>query len=137
MFDEAIAKAGDAGFSAEPYLAQEAVSDASELDPVIDAVIAANPGQVAAFRGGKEGLLGFFVGQVMKETGGSAESAGRQRARAREARLAAERPASVACPSRAMRRRQRRELAERTRRTIVRSRRAPTQAGIISGCAAR
>ena len=70
--DEAIAKAGDEGFSADPYLAQETVSDAAELDPVIDAIIAANPGQVAAYRGGKEGLLGFFVGQVMKETGGSA-----------------------------------------------------------------
>jgi aspartyl-tRNA(Asn)/glutamyl-tRNA(Gln) amidotransferase subunit B len=72
VLDEAIAKAGDDGFTAGPYLAQEAVSDASELDPVIDAIIAANPGQAAAFRGGKEGLLGFFVGQVMKETGGSA-----------------------------------------------------------------
>ncbi len=72
VLDEAIAKAGDDGFTAAPYLAQEAVSDASELDPVIDAIIAANPGQAAAFRGGKEGLLGFFVGQVMKETGGSA-----------------------------------------------------------------
>ena len=39
---------------------------------MIDAIIEANPGQVAAFRGGKEGLLGFFVGQVMKETGGTA-----------------------------------------------------------------
>ena len=48
------------------------MSDASELEPVIDAIIAANPGQVAAFRGGKDGLLGFFVGQVMKETGGAA-----------------------------------------------------------------
>jgi aspartyl-tRNA(Asn)/glutamyl-tRNA(Gln) amidotransferase subunit B len=72
-FDEAIAKSGEPGFSAQPFLAQEVVSDASELDPVIDAVIAANPGQVAAFKGGKEGLLGFFVGQVMKETGGSAD----------------------------------------------------------------
>ena len=72
VFDEAISKAGDDGFAAAPYVAQEAVSDASELDPVIDAIIAANPGQAAAFRGGKEGLLGFFVGQVMKETGGSA-----------------------------------------------------------------
>jgi aspartyl-tRNA(Asn)/glutamyl-tRNA(Gln) amidotransferase subunit B len=72
-FDEAIGKSGDPGFSADPYLAQEVVSDASELDPVIDAIIAANPGQVAAFRGGKEGLLGFFVGQVMKETGGQAD----------------------------------------------------------------
>ncbi len=72
VFDEAIAKVGDAGFTAAPYLAQEAVSDVAELDPVIDAIIAANPGQAAAFKGGKEGLLGFFVGQVMKETGGTA-----------------------------------------------------------------
>jgi len=72
VFDEAISQAGAPGFSAAPYLAQEAVSDTSTLDPVIDAVIAANPGQVAAFKGGKEGLLGFFVGQVMKETGGAA-----------------------------------------------------------------
>jgi aspartyl-tRNA(Asn)/glutamyl-tRNA(Gln) amidotransferase subunit B len=72
VFDEAIAKVGDPGFAAAPYLEQEAVSDASALDPVIDAIIEANPGQVAAFRGGKEGLLGFFVGQVMKETGGTA-----------------------------------------------------------------
>ena len=35
-------------------------------------MLAANPGQVEAYRGGKEGLLGFFVGQVMKETGGKA-----------------------------------------------------------------
>ncbi|HEY6017235.1 MAG TPA: Asp-tRNA(Asn)/Glu-tRNA(Gln) amidotransferase subunit GatB [Gaiellaceae bacterium] len=71
-FDEALAKVGDPGFSAEPYLAQRAVADVSELDPVIDAVIAANPEEVAAYRGGKEGLLGFLVGQVMKETGGAA-----------------------------------------------------------------
>ena len=37
-------------------------------------ILAANPGQVAAYRGGKEGLLGFFVGQVMKETGGKANA---------------------------------------------------------------
>ena len=72
VFDEAISKVGGAGFEAAPYLAQEAVSDASELEPVIDAIIAANPGQAEGFRGGKEGLLGFFVGQVMKETGGTA-----------------------------------------------------------------
>jgi Asp-tRNA(Asn)/Glu-tRNA(Gln) amidotransferase B subunit len=35
-------------------------------------VLRANPDQVAAYRGGKEGLLGFFVGRVMKETGGKA-----------------------------------------------------------------
>ncbi|HEX4520154.1 MAG TPA: Asp-tRNA(Asn)/Glu-tRNA(Gln) amidotransferase subunit GatB [Gaiellaceae bacterium] len=72
-FDEALSHAGDDGFSADPYVAQKAVSDTAELDPIIDAVIAANPGQAEQFRGGKEGLLGFFVGQVMKETGGKAD----------------------------------------------------------------
>ena len=71
-FDEAIANLGDAGFSADPYLAQEAVSDTAELEPVVARILEANPGQVEAYRGGKEGLLGFFVGQVMKETDGKA-----------------------------------------------------------------
>ena len=48
------------------------IADTSELGPLVDAVIAANPSQAEAYRGGKEGLLGFFVGQVMKETGGKA-----------------------------------------------------------------
>jgi aspartyl-tRNA(Asn)/glutamyl-tRNA(Gln) amidotransferase subunit B len=72
-FDEALAHIGDDGFAAEPYLAQKAVSDVSALDPIIDEIIASNQGQVAAYRNGKEGLLGFFVGQVMKETGGKAD----------------------------------------------------------------
>ena len=48
------------------------MADASELDPVIDRILSENEGQVAAYRGGKEGLLGFFVGQVMRETEGKA-----------------------------------------------------------------
>ena len=71
-FDEAIARAGEPGFSADAYLAQEAVADAAALDPVIDRILAASPAQVEQFRSGKEGLLGFFVGQVMKETQGTA-----------------------------------------------------------------
>jgi aspartyl-tRNA(Asn)/glutamyl-tRNA(Gln) amidotransferase subunit B len=71
-FDEAIERAGEPGFSADPYLAQEAVSDASELDPLIERILTANPSEVEAYRGGKDGLLGFFVGQVMKETQGKA-----------------------------------------------------------------
>ena len=63
VFDEALAKVGDDGFSAEPYLEQKVVSDASELDPVIDRVLEANPDQVEQYRSGKEGLLGFFVGR--------------------------------------------------------------------------
>jgi aspartyl-tRNA(Asn)/glutamyl-tRNA(Gln) amidotransferase subunit B len=72
-FDEALAKVGDEGFAAAPYLEQKVVADASELDPVIDRIIEANPGQAEQYRSGKEGLLGFFVGQVMKETGGQAD----------------------------------------------------------------
>jgi aspartyl-tRNA(Asn)/glutamyl-tRNA(Gln) amidotransferase subunit B len=49
------------------------VADESRLAPVIEEILAANPGQVEAFRGGKEGLLGFFVGQVMKQTEGKAD----------------------------------------------------------------
>ena len=50
----------------------EQVSDESALAAEVDAVIAAHPDEVAAFRGGKQGLLGFFVGLVMKRTGGQA-----------------------------------------------------------------
>ena len=48
------------------------ITDTSAIEGIVDAVIAANPGQVAEFRGGKDKLLGFFVGQVMQETGGKA-----------------------------------------------------------------
>src|SRR3954447_22191666 len=61
-FDDALAHVGDAAFSAGPYLEQKVVADASELDPIIERIIDANPGQAAQFRGGKQGLLGFFVG---------------------------------------------------------------------------
>jgi aspartyl-tRNA(Asn)/glutamyl-tRNA(Gln) amidotransferase subunit B len=72
-FDEALAKIGEPGFSAGPYLEQKVVADATALDPVIERIIAANPAQAEQYRGGKRGLLGFFVGQVMSETGGTAD----------------------------------------------------------------
>jgi len=71
-FDEAVSRLGEPGFSADPYLEQEAVSDADELGPVVARVLEASPGQVEAYRNGKEGLLGYFVGQVLKETQGKA-----------------------------------------------------------------
>jgi len=71
-FRQVMSRLGEEGFDPEPYLAQEAVSNADELGPIIDRILEENSGQVAAYRGGKEGLLGFFVGQVMKETQGKA-----------------------------------------------------------------
>jgi aspartyl-tRNA(Asn)/glutamyl-tRNA(Gln) amidotransferase subunit B len=72
VYLSAVAASAEAGFSADEFLAKEQVSDEGSLEPVIDAVLGAHPDQVAAYQGGKEGLLGFFVGQVMKETGGTA-----------------------------------------------------------------
>jgi len=48
------------------------VSDASALDAVVDKVLSASPKEVESYRGGKVGLLSFFVGQVMKESRGKA-----------------------------------------------------------------
>ena len=73
-FLDAVAASADPDFAAERYLGETTVTDASALDPVIDGILAANPGQVEAYRGGKDGLLGFFVGQVMKETQGKANA---------------------------------------------------------------
>jgi len=71
--DDAFARAATERIDAEPYLAQTAVGDESELAPIVDAILAANPDQVASYRGGKEGVLGFFVGAVMRETNGKAD----------------------------------------------------------------
>ena len=51
------------------------VSDDSALEPLIDKIIADNPKQVEQFKAGKTKLMSFFVGQVMKETGGKANPA--------------------------------------------------------------
>ncbi len=48
------------------------ISDQSELEALIDKAIADNPGQVEQYRGGKQQVVGFFVGQVMKATQGRA-----------------------------------------------------------------
>jgi aspartyl-tRNA(Asn)/glutamyl-tRNA(Gln) amidotransferase subunit B len=71
--DEAFAAAADGPIEAEDYLSRTALGDEETLVPVIDAVIAAHPEQVATYRGGKEGVLGFLVGQVMRETQGKAD----------------------------------------------------------------
>jgi aspartyl-tRNA(Asn)/glutamyl-tRNA(Gln) amidotransferase subunit B len=71
-FTDALAASGDPGFSAETYLGDGQITDTSELESLIDRVLAENPQQVDDYRGGKEGLLGFFVGQVMKQTEGRA-----------------------------------------------------------------
>jgi len=48
------------------------VSDAGAIEAAVKRVLAAHPDQVASIKAGKKGVLGFLVGQVMKETKGSA-----------------------------------------------------------------
>lgn len=48
------------------------VSDTAEIAAIIDGIVNENPAQVEQFKAGKEKVLGFFVGQVMKATQGKA-----------------------------------------------------------------
>ncbi|MEI8389144.1 MAG: glutamine--tRNA ligase/YqeY domain fusion protein [bacterium] len=48
------------------------INDSAQLEPIIDKIIKNNPDNVSKFKEGRTNLLGFFVGQVIKETGGKA-----------------------------------------------------------------
>ena len=48
------------------------VTDSSEIESLVDKILEDNPNQLSQFRSGKEKLFGFFVGQVMKASGGKA-----------------------------------------------------------------
>ncbi|MDH5509032.1 MAG: Asp-tRNA(Asn)/Glu-tRNA(Gln) amidotransferase subunit GatB [Nitrospinota bacterium] len=54
----------------EKGLAQ--ITDTSSIEAEVDKILAANPSQVADYKAGKEKLIGFFVGQVMRATRGTA-----------------------------------------------------------------
>ena len=51
------------------------ITDTSAIERAIDEVMAKSPGQLAEYRAGKDKLFGYFVGQVMKATGGKANPA--------------------------------------------------------------
>jgi len=51
------------------------ITDSGAIEAVIDEILVNNPGQVEEYRGGKEKLFGFFVGQAMKATKGKANPA--------------------------------------------------------------
>ena len=51
------------------------ITDSGAIEAMVDEVIAANPDQFEQLKGGKDKLMGFFVGQVMKASGGKANPA--------------------------------------------------------------
>ncbi len=66
------------GASADGVISEKGlrqITDSAAIERVIDEVMARNPGQLAEYRSGKDKLFGFFVGQVMKATGGKANPA--------------------------------------------------------------
>ena len=69
---EIMAETGDSPDKIVEERGLKQVTDTAAIEAVIDEVIAANPDNVAAYRGGKVALMGWFVGQVMKASKGKA-----------------------------------------------------------------
>ncbi|OUR74074.1 aspartyl/glutamyl-tRNA amidotransferase subunit B, partial [Methylophaga sp. 41_12_T18] len=75
IFDALWAGEGDDADSIIEAKGLKQVTDSGAIEAIVDEVIANNAGQVEQYRGGKEQLLGFFVGQVMKASKGKANPA--------------------------------------------------------------
>ncbi|MGJ3626528.1 hypothetical protein AB5I41_05910 [Sphingomonas sp. MMS24-JH45] len=72
---EAMLETGDAPGKIVAERGLKQTSDTGAIEAVIADVLAKNPGQLGQYRGGKEALFGFFVGQTMKAMGGKANPA--------------------------------------------------------------
>ena len=72
---EVMLETGDAPAKIVEDRGMKQTSDTGAIEAVIAEVIAKNPNQLAQYRGGKETLFGFFVGQTMKAMGGKANPA--------------------------------------------------------------
>jgi aspartyl-tRNA(Asn)/glutamyl-tRNA(Gln) amidotransferase subunit B len=72
---EAMLETGKAAAAIVEEKGLRQVTDTGAIEKAIDDVLASNPDKVADYRGGKDKLFGFFVGQVMKATGGKANPA--------------------------------------------------------------
>ncbi len=71
VFDEMFETSKDPGAIVEEKGLTQ-ITDTGEIEAIVDQIIADNPGQVETYRSGKTGLMGWFVGQVMKATQGKA-----------------------------------------------------------------
>ena len=71
VFEKMLESGDDAGVIVERDGLKQ-TNDTGAIESAIDAILAANADKVADYRGGKEALFGFFVGQTMKAMGGKA-----------------------------------------------------------------
>ena len=72
---EAMVETGDGPAAIVDARGLRQVTDTGAIDRAVDAVLAANPDKLAEYRGGKDKLFGFFVGQVMKAMAGKGNPA--------------------------------------------------------------
>jgi aspartyl-tRNA(Asn)/glutamyl-tRNA(Gln) amidotransferase subunit B len=72
---ETMVETGEAPGAIVDRLGLRQVTDTGAIDAAVAAVLKANPDKLAEYRGGKEKLFGFFVGQVMKAMGGKGNPA--------------------------------------------------------------
>jgi aspartyl-tRNA(Asn)/glutamyl-tRNA(Gln) amidotransferase subunit B len=73
---EIFSEMADTGSTAEDALERlglERISGEKELESLVDGVLSSNPEEVERYRGGRKQLMKFFIGQVMKESGGKAD----------------------------------------------------------------
>jgi aspartyl-tRNA(Asn)/glutamyl-tRNA(Gln) amidotransferase subunit B len=70
---EKVEKSGESPESIVQSEGLAQVSDLDEIRAVCAEVVSANPEQVESYRNGKTSLIGWFVGQVMRKTGGKAD----------------------------------------------------------------
>ncbi len=71
VFADMMATGKDAGVIVDEKGLKQ-ITDSGAIEKIVDEVIAENPDNVAAYKGGKDKLFGFFVGQVLKKSGGKA-----------------------------------------------------------------
>jgi glutaminyl-tRNA synthetase len=67
-----IAKSGGDPADVVERLGLRQISDSSAIQPIVDEIVANHADKANAYRSGRTGMLGFFVGQVMSKTGGRA-----------------------------------------------------------------
>ncbi len=70
-----MAETGEAPGAIVEIRGMKQVSDTGAIESIVDALLAGNPDKVAQYRGGKTGLMGWFVGQVMREMRGQGNPA--------------------------------------------------------------
>ena len=70
---QALVETGGTFEEARGALRLAEIGDPEEIEPVARALVAEHPAKVAAYRKGQRGLLGFFVGEALKRTGGAAD----------------------------------------------------------------